>query len=109
MRVSENQKFQSLKNLDPTIYIADNFDMGPTLQCSDMPMRELQFSNDRKQFSAATIKINPINLPIHSDGFETTAETIMHMDMNRIESITILKDASAKLSTVLKYQWCNCY
>lgn len=30
------------------------------------------------------------------DGFETTAETVMDMDMNRIESITILKDASAK-------------
>lgn len=25
------------------------------------------------------------------DGFETTAETVMDMDMNRIESITILK------------------
>ncbi len=30
------------------------------------------------------------------DGFETSVERIMDMDMNRIESVTILKDASAK-------------
>ena len=30
------------------------------------------------------------------DGFETTTEKIFDMDMNRIESVTILKDAAAK-------------
>lgn len=30
------------------------------------------------------------------DGFEATVEKIMDLDMNRIESLTILKDASAK-------------
>ena len=30
------------------------------------------------------------------DGFEVTAERVMDMDMNRIESVTLLKDASAK-------------
>ena len=30
------------------------------------------------------------------DGFEQTIEKVMDMDMNRVESITTLKDATAK-------------
>ena len=30
------------------------------------------------------------------DGFEATVQKIMDLDMNRVESLTILKDASAK-------------
>ena len=30
------------------------------------------------------------------DGFETSVEKVQDMDMNRVESITLLKDASAK-------------
>lgn len=98
MRVGNQNVFQSLKNLDPTIYIADNFDIGlQSQQCSGyVNAWNFQFSNDRKQFFAQQLQNQP-NQPLFIlDGFETTAETIMDMDMNRIESITILKDASAK-------------
>ena len=41
-------------------------------------------------------RFNP-NQPLFIvDGFETSIEAIMDMDMNRIESLTVLKDASAK-------------
>lgn len=40
MRVGNQNVFQSLKNLDPTIYIADNFDMGSNPNSvPDMSMR----------------------------------------------------------------------
>lgn len=40
---------------------------------------------------------NDPNAPLFIlDGFEATVEKIMDLDMDRVESLTILKDASAK-------------
>ena len=48
-----------------------------------------------KRTQRTNLKDNP-NLPIFIlDGFEASVEKIYDMDMNRIESITILKDAAA--------------
>lgn len=48
-----------------------------------------------KQTQRASLKDNP-NLPIFIlDGFEVSVQKIYDMDMNRIESMTILKDAAA--------------
>ena len=50
---------------------------------------------DAKRTQRTSLKDNP-NLPIFIlDGFEASVEKIYDMDMNRIESITILKDAAA--------------
>jgi TonB-linked SusC/RagA family outer membrane protein len=99
MRVGNQNLLQSLKNLDPTVYIPDNLTSGsdpnsvPTVSMrgtSSFPASE----------SSTTFKSNYQNQPNQPlfilDGFETTVETVMDMDMNRIESMTILKDASAK-------------
>ena len=41
--------------------------------------------------------MNKPNQPLFIlDGFEASVEKIFDMDMNRVESVTILKDASAK-------------
>ena len=98
MRVGNQNVFQSLKNLDPTIYIADNFDMGSNPNSvPDMSMRGTSSFPTTESSSLRSNYQNQPNQPLFIlDGFETTAETIMDMDMNRIESITILKDASAK-------------
>ncbi|WP_059026223.1 SusC/RagA family TonB-linked outer membrane protein [Gabonibacter massiliensis] len=50
---------------------------------------------DAKRTQRTSLKDNP-NLPIFIlDGFEASVQKIYDMDMNRIESITILKDAAA--------------
>ncbi len=53
---------------------------------------------DRNDLSKASLQGNPnlTNLPIFiMDGFEISVEKVYDFDMNRIESITILKDAAA--------------
>lgn len=97
MRVSNQNVFQSLKNLDPTIYIPDNMTMGS--DPNTVPTMSMRGTSSFPG-STSSLKSNYQNQPNQPlfilDGFETTAENIMDMDMNRIESITILKDASAK-------------
>lgn len=98
MRVGNQNVFQSLKNLDPTLYIADNFDMGSDPNTT--PSMSMRGTSSFPTTETNTLKSNYQNQPNQPlfilDGFETTAENILDMDMNRIESITILKDASAK-------------
>lgn len=98
MRVGNQNVFQSLKNLDPTIYIADNFDMGSDPNTTPtMSMRGTSSFPTTENSSLKSNYQNQPNQPLFIlDGFETSTETVMDMDMNRIESITILKDASAK-------------
>ena len=99
MRVGNQNLLQSLKNLDPSVYIPSNMTMGsdpntlPTISMrgtSSFPAGE----------SAASFRSNYQNQPNQPlfilDGFEASIETIMDMDMNRVESMTLLKDASAK-------------
>ncbi|WP_287767981.1 SusC/RagA family TonB-linked outer membrane protein [Bacteroides sp.] len=98
MRVGNQNVFQSLKNLDPTLYIADNFNMGSDPNTT--PSMSMRGTSSFPTTETSSLKSNYQNQPNQPlfilDGFETTAETVMDMDMNRIESITILKDASAK-------------
>lgn len=98
MRVGNQNVFQSLKNLDPTLYIADNFSMGSDPNTT--PTMSMRGTSSFPTTETSSLKSNYQNQPNQPlfilDGFETTAETVMDMDMNRIESITILKDASAK-------------
>ena len=98
MRVGNQNVFQSLKNLDPTIYIADNFNMGSDPNTT--PTMSMRGTSSFPTTETSSLKSNYQNQPNQPlfilDGFETTAETVMDMDMNRIESLTILKDASAK-------------
>lgn len=98
MRVGNQNVFQSLKNLDPTLYIPDNLSMGSDPNTlPDMSMRGTSSFPNTETGSLKSNYQNQPNQPLFIlDGFETTTETIMDMDMNRIESVTILKDASAK-------------
>ncbi|WP_373835302.1 SusC/RagA family TonB-linked outer membrane protein [Bacteroides heparinolyticus] len=98
LKAGNQNVIQSLKNIDPTLQIGDNLLSGsdpnslPDLSMrgtSSLPSGEV--GNVRNQYS------NQPNQPLFIlDGFETSLATIMDMDMNRIESVTILKDASAK-------------
>lgn len=97
MRVGNQNLLQSLKNLDPTVYIADNLSMGSDPNTvPTMSMRGTSSFPGEPSSLKSNYQNDP-NQPLFIlDGFETTAENVMDMDMNRVESITILKDASAK-------------
>lgn len=98
-KVGGNNALAGLKNIDPAIYIPDNFSLGSDPnKLPDISMRGISsmpgeggISDLKSQYGK-----NP-NQPLFIlDGFEVSIETVMDMDMNRIESMTTLKDASAK-------------
>ncbi len=85
---------QALKSLDPSFVIMDNNLAGSDPNTmSTITMRggtTVDFKTDIDDYSANS------NQPLYIlDGFETTLETINDLDINRIESITLLKDAGS--------------
>lgn len=94
LRMVGNQNvFQSLKVLDPSFIQVENITAGsdpntlPDLQIrggNSLPGLKGEYSN------------NP-NMPLFIlDGFETNLQKIYDLDVNRVASVTILKDAAAK-------------
>ncbi len=101
VRTGNKNIFESLKNIDPSIYIMDNLTEGSNPNA--LPQMEIRGTSSFPADETATgitLKGNYGNIPnmplFILDGFESSVERIMDMDMNRVESVTILKDASAK-------------
>lgn len=99
LSVGNQNVLASLKNLDATIYIPTDLVNGSNP--NTLPSVSMRgTSSFPSEVSSSSLKSNYENQPNQPlfilDGFETTLETVMDMDMNRIESLTILKDASAK-------------
>jgi len=91
-RVSNADLFKSLQTLDPSLMVIDNLTAGSDPNA----MASMQLRGASSFASESSDLQNP-NTPLFIlDGFETTLEKIQDMDMNRVESVTILKDASAK-------------
>lgn len=94
MRAVTNQNvLKALAILDPSFQIVDNLDAGSNP--NHLPEIQLRgqtgFPDLKGDYTS-----NP-NLPLFIlDGFETTLEKVNDMNMNLVQSITILKDASAK-------------
>jgi len=86
--------FQSLKNLDPSLNILDNMQQGSDPNA--LPSMQLRGISTFPREDIAANQTG-VNMPLFIlDGFEARAERIFDMDMNRIDKITILKDASSK-------------
>lgn len=84
---------RSLGNLDPSFIIMDNLEFGsdPNTMPEVMLRGQSTFPDFKGEYSG-----NP-NQPLFIlDGFETSIQKVYDLDMERVESITILKDASAK-------------
>jgi len=84
---------QSLSNLDPSFNIVDNNVDGsnPNVMPEIRLRGQSGFPDLRGDYQS-----DP-NLPLFIlDGFETSLTTIIDLDMNRVESVTLLKDAAAK-------------
>lgn len=97
-RVGNGNVFQSLKNMDPSLNIMDNMEFGsdpnklPTMQLRGTSTFPVESNTDLR----SNYQDDP-NQPLFIlDGFEVSAMRVFDMDMNRIQSLTILKDASAK-------------
>lgn len=98
MKVGNQNILQSLKNIDPTLQIGDNLLSGSDPNSlPDLSMRGTSSLPASDGINIRSEYGNQPNQPLFIlDGFETSLATIIDMDMNRIESVTILKDASAK-------------
>lgn len=84
---------QALNSIDPSFVMLDNNLMGSNPNAlPDLQMRGAGSFTDMKN----TYSTSP-NQPLFIvDGFEQSLERVMDMDMNRVESVTVLKDATAK-------------
>ncbi len=81
-RIQQSNKWGSDPNAIPEIYIRGRSGIG---------VKQL----DQDALSKSALKNNP-NLPTFiMDGFEVTVQKVYDMDPNRVENITILKDAAA--------------
>ena len=96
-RVGNSNVMQSLKNLDPSILFIDNMALGSDPNSRpEMVLRGKSSINMQETDLKATYGSDP-NAPLFVlDGFEVSLQKVMDLDMDRVESLTILKDASAK-------------
>lgn len=92
-RVGNQNILQSLKNIDPSFQVIENNDFGSDPnRMPEIQMRGASSFTDMKD----KYQTNP-NQPLFIvDGFEQPIEKVMDMDMNRVASVTLLKDATAK-------------
>lgn len=100
LKASKTNVIKALQSFDPSFRIKDNNQWGSDPNAipevyirgeSGIGVKEL----DRDQLSKSNLRDNP-NLPTFiMDGFEISVQKLYDYDPNRIQSITILKDAAA--------------
>lgn len=94
-RVGSTNVLKSLELLEPTMFRVTDLVAGSNPNV--MPTIELQgTSSFPSEITGGRYRGNP-NQPLFIlNGFESGLQTILDLDMNLIENVTILKDASAK-------------
>lgn len=97
-KISNKNLIQSLKILEPSMMVLDNLDMGSDPNTlPDIRLRGTSSFPQEQDLDLRASFVNNPNLPLFIlDGFEINLTKVIDLDMNRIESVTILKDASAK-------------
>jgi TonB-linked SusC/RagA family outer membrane protein len=98
-KVSNNNVLTALKSLDPSFQLPENLNVGSNPNVlPDVVLRGGNTLVDIRQGGTT----NPFNYQSQPnaplfilDGFETSLQRINDLDMNRIASVTILKDAGA--------------
>ena len=107
MKTNNKNIISALQVFDPSFRIRENSMWGSDPNAlpefnirgeSSIGMKKGLDVEQMKQEQHTDLKDNP-NLPIFiMDGFEVDVQKVYDMDMNRVEGITILKDAAATLS-----------
>ena len=92
-RVGNKNVLQSLQNLDPSFVLSENLSLGSNPNTlPDIQLRGQTGLDDiRGEYSG-----NPNEPLFILDGFEANLQKIFDLDMNRVSSVTILRDAAAK-------------
>jgi len=97
IKVNPVNVFQSIQAYDPSFRIIDNNLVGSNPnRLPDVNVRGATgLPSGINQVDRGNLSTNP-NLPTFIlDGFEVSMQTVYDMDINRIESVTLLKDAAA--------------
>lgn len=96
-KISNANVIASLKVIDPSMVVLENLAAGSDPNAmADIQIRGASTLSTATQ-SLKSDYLTSGNTPLFIlDGFETSLQKITDMDMNRVQSITILKDASAK-------------
>ena len=97
-KMSNSNVIASLKNIDPSMMVLDNLAAGSDPNAmANIQIRGASTLSTATTQALKSDYLNSGNTPLFIlDGFETSLQKITDMDMNRVQSITILKDASAK-------------
>lgn len=92
--ISNNNVIQALRTVDPAFLVIENNLAGSNPNV--MPVIEVR---GKSSIPSATLRDqfgNDPNQPLFVlDGFPTSLQTIVDLDMNRVASVTILKDAAS--------------
>ena len=92
-RMGNQNILQSLKSMDPSFTVMENVDFGS--DPNRMPDIQIRGASSLPNVKGE-YESNP-NQPLFIlDGFEATVEKVFDLDMNRVASVTLLKDAAAK-------------
>lgn len=97
-RVGNRNLLTSIRNIDPSFNILDNSLMGSDPNSlPDITIRgNSSMTSNLKDLQSDSQTTQSANMPLFvMDGFEITLERMMDLDENQVESITLLKDASA--------------
>ena len=91
--VGNQNLLKSLSNLDPSFVIDDNYTNGSNPNAfNNINIRgNASFTGLQSEYDG-----NPNEPLFIVDGFEATREQVFDLDMNRVKSVTVLKDAAAK-------------
>lgn len=93
-KVSTQNAIQALKTLDPAFVVVDNALAGSNPNA--LPVIEVRGQTSLTQNQVQTEFGQDPNQPLFIlDGFPTTLQQIVDLDINRIASITLLKDAAS--------------
>lgn len=91
--VSNTNVLQAIQVFDPSFKIMENNEFGSNP--NKMPEIEVRGKASFPGLSENEIRSNPNQPTFIMDGFEVSVEKVYDLDINRIASVTILKDASA--------------
>ena len=93
--VSATNPLMALQSFDPSFRIMENIDMGSNPNALPEMYVRGRSGIGIPELDRTSVKNNP-NLPTFIlDGYEVSVSKIFDLDVDRIESITILKDAAA--------------
>lgn len=100
LRASRTNVIKALQTFDPSFKIAENVMFGS--DPNSMPDVYIRgrsslgtFELDKDKFSRNNMENNPNTPTFIMDGFEVSIQKVSDLDPNRIQSVTILKDAAA--------------